>query len=318
MDKINILLSTDNNYVMPTGVLMHSIGMHNEPVNYFILVNEKFSDVSKEQLTKIANLYHCEILFYVINDEVTKDLPFGRDNMPKHVSIATYYRLFITKIIPSDVHKILYLDGDMIVRKSLKTFFDIDLEGYAVGAVHDMDEPANVKRLKGFVDANYFNAGMLLVNIDYWRTHHCYELFIKFVHQHGDVILMHDQDVLNCVLENHVKWVPLTFNFQNGFVLSAQNRRYDSRLQSEINSCKKDPAIIHYTVHHKPWHISCFHPYKQLWRNYLAKTEWAGYHFDEDKPQKLIHYVRNFLFRHCLWAPKYNRTEYEELPKLKF
>ena len=54
MDKINILLSTDNNYVMPTGVLMHSIGMHNEPVNYFILVNEKFSDVSKP---KIRN-YH--------------------------------------------------------------------------------------------------------------------------------------------------------------------------------------------------------------------------------------------------------------------
>ena len=40
MDKINILLSTDNNYVMPTGVLMHSIGMHNEPVNYFTQVSD--------------------------------------------------------------------------------------------------------------------------------------------------------------------------------------------------------------------------------------------------------------------------------------
>lgn len=318
METINILLSTDNNYVMPTGVLMHSIGIHNGPVRYFVLINKDFTTKNKDILTNIASYYHSEISYYVINDNVTKDLPFGRDNMPKHVTIATYYRLFITQVLPLEIHKILYLDGDMIVRKSLQDLFETNLEKYALGAVHDMDEPNNMKRLNEFAGEGYFNAGMLLVNLDYWRTHSCYESFIQFIQKHADKILMHDQDVLNCVFRENVKWVPLTYNFQNGFILSAANRRHNDNLQPEIDSCKTNPAIIHYTVHHKPWHISCFHPYRQLWRNYLSQSEWKGYRFDEDKPKKLVHYIRNFLFRYNLWIPTYNRTEYEKLPKLKF
>lgn len=318
MEPINILLSTDNKYVMPTGVLMHSIGRHNESVRYFVLINENFTAESKDTLTKIASSYHSDISYYVINDDVTADLPFGRDNMPKHVTIATYYRLFITQVLPLDVHKILYLDGDMIVRKPLQSLFDTSLDEYALGAVHDMDEPNNMKRLGDFVGKGYFNAGMLLVNLDYWRVHNCYESFIRFIKDHGDIILMHDQDVLNCVLKENVKWLPITYNLQNGFLLSAVNRRHNPKLQPEIDVCKTDPAIIHYTVHHKPWHISCFHPYRKLWRNYLAESEWADYHFDEDKPKKFIHYIRNFLFRYSLWIPKYNRTEYERLPDLEF
>lgn len=317
MKTINILLSTDNNYVMPTGVLMHSIGMHNEPVRYFVLINEDFTTKNKDILRSIASSYHSEISYHVINNNVTKDLPFGRDNMPKHVTIATYYRLFITQVLPLEIHKILYLDGDMIVRKSLQPLFEIPIKEYALGAVHDMDEPNNMKRLDKFIGKGYFNAGMLLINLDYWRMHNCYESFIQFIQYHGDKILMHDQDVLNCVFKENVKWLPLTYNFQSGFILSVSNRRHDSKLQSEIDACKTDPTIIHYTVHHKPWHISCFHPYRQLWRNYLSRSEWAGYHFDEDKPQKFIHYIRNFLFRYNLWIPKYNRTEYEKLPQLK-
>ena len=317
METINILLSTDNNYVMPTGVLMHSIGIHNGPIRYFVLINKDFTTKNKDILTNIASYYHSEISYYVINDNITKDLPFGRDNMPKHVTIATYYRLFITQVLPLEIHKILYLDGDMIVRKSLQDLFETNLEKYALGAVHDMDEPNNMKRLNEFAGEGYFNAGMLLVNLDYWRTHSCYESFIQFIQKHTDKILMHDQDVLNCVFRENVKWVPLTYNFQNGFILSAANRRHNDNLQPEIDSCKTDPAIIHYTVHHKPWHISCFHPYRQLWRNYLSKSEWKDYRFNEDKPTKLVHYIRNFLFRYNLWIPTYNRTEYEKLPKLK-
>lgn len=318
MDTINILLSTDNKYVMPTGVLMHSIGMHNDSVKYFILINRDFKTENKNKLTKIASSYHSEISYYIISDDVTVELPFGRDNMPKHVTKATYYRLFITQVLPSDIHKIIYLDGDMIVRKSLKSLFEINLDEFALGAVHDMDEPINMKRLYEYVGDGYFNAGMLLVNLDYWREYNCYKLFIQFIQEHGDKILMHDQDVLNCVFRKNVKWLPLTYNFQSGFILSVSNRRYNVELQMEIDDCKTDPAIIHYTVYHKPWHISCFHPYRKLWRNYLSKSEWAGYHFEEDKPKKLIHYIRNVLLRHNLWIPKYNRTEYEKLPNLEF
>ena len=93
---MNILFSTDNNYVMPTGVLMHSISINNpQDVNYYLMVNESFSKENEDKLRLIAKQYGNHISFHTITDEVTKVLPFGKDNMPGHVSIATYYRLFV-------------------------------------------------------------------------------------------------------------------------------------------------------------------------------------------------------------------------------
>lgn len=310
---MDILLSTDDRYVMPTGVLMESIGHNNtEPVAYHIIVDDSFSDTSRNLLLKESNKFGSPCTFYKIDGTVIKQLPFGKDGMPKHVSIATYYRLLITHILPETIHKILYLDGDMIVRKPLSDLWNTDIEGYAVGAVHDMDERMNTQRMEGLED--YFNAGMLLINLDYWREHDCYNQFFCFIQKNEDKIVYHDQDVLNGVFGGSIKWLPLTYNFQNGFILAPQHKRYDiARYQEEIDSCKKDPAIVHYTVYNKPWNIACFHPYRDEWRQYQKQTVWKDYRYDEPQPLKWTHYIRNFLFRYTSYVPKYNRTEYEEL-----
>jgi lipopolysaccharide biosynthesis glycosyltransferase len=306
---MDILLCTDNRYVMPTGVLMHSIGVHNqEPIKYHILVGEEFEEQNRSSLEQEAAKTGSTCYFYSIDKSVTSHLPFGREGMPRHVSIATYYRLFITEVLPKDIHRILYLDGDMIVRHSLSDLWNYDLEGSPLGAVHDMAEPLNAQRL-GI--ENYFNAGTLLINLDFWRENLCLPRFIDYIAQRGNEIVLHDQDVLNVVFDGQVKWLPLSYNFQNGFILAEPHKQYDRSLQSEIDICKNDPAIIHYTVYNKPWNVACFHPYRDEWRRYQKQTCWKGYRYEEPKPSKLIHYVRNWLFRYTSYVPKYDRTEYE-------
>ena len=307
---MDILLCTDNRYVMPTGVLMHSIGVHNqEPIKYHILVGEGFEEQNRSSLEQEAAKTGDTCSFYCIDKSVTSHLPFGREGMPQHVSIATYYRLFITEVLPKDIHRILYLDGDMIVRHSLSDLWNYDLDGCPLGAVHDMAEPLNAARL-GL--SSYFNAGMLLINLDYWRDNHCLESFLAYIGENEEKILLHDQDVLNGVFASLVKWLPLTYNFQNGFILAQPLKQYNPLLQSEIDDCKNDPAIIHYTVYNKPWNVACFHPYREEWRKYQRQTQWQDFRYEEPKPLKLIHYVRNWLFRYTSYVPKYDRTEYEQ------
>ncbi len=307
---MNILLCTDNHYVMPTGVLIHSIGAHNqEPIEYHILINERFDEKNRLMLQLEAAKTGDECSFYSVEKSLTFFLPFGREGMPQHVSIATYYRLFITEFLPCDIHKILYLDGDIIVRKSLSVLWNTDIKGYPLGAVHDMSEPLNADRL-GL--SSYFNAGMLLINLDFWRENHCMESFVSFIKNNEEKIQLHDQDVLNGVFSHLVKWLPLTYNFQNGFILSAPHKQYNPILQKEIDLCKTNPAIIHYTVYNKPWNVACFHPYREEWRRYQKQTRWKGYRYEEPKPTKWIHYLRNWLFRYTPYVPKYDRTEYEQ------
>ncbi len=308
---MDILLCTDNRYVMPTGVLIHSIGVHNqESIEYHILVGESFDEQNRLLLEQEAAKTGSTCSIYCIDESVTSHLPFGRDGMPKHVSIATYYRLYITEVLPKNLHKILYLDGDMIVRHSLTALWETDIESFPLGAVHDMSEPMNADRLEL---PSYFNAGMLLINLDYWRENHCLESFLTYIGENEEKILLHDQDVLNGIFASYVKWLPLTYNFQNGFILGEPHKQYNPSLQAEIDTCKTDPAIIHYTVYNKPWNVACFHPYRDEWRRYQKQTPWKDYRYEEPKPKKWIHYLRNWLFRYTSYVPKYDRTEYEPL-----
>ena len=309
---MNILLCTDNNYVMPTGVLMTSIGENNdEKINYYVFIDADFEEGNKKVLSCIAHSYNSDISFFRVKKEGLGDYPIGREDQPIHITLAAYYRLFVSKILPKDISKIIYLDGDIVVRHSLKGLWEANIDDYAIGVVHDVSEPFHLEneRLGYPRQYGYFNSGMLLINVAYWREHYCFERFSDFIIQHGDKIVMHDQDVLNAVLYKEKKWLPLTYNFQSGFIYRPQYQSYDKSLSEEIEKYKYDPTIIHYVSSSKPWNINCFFSYRGAWRYYWRRSKWRSQLLENDNPSGLKGHLRNFLLRHDLWFPdrKYQR-----------
>lgn len=304
---MNILLSTDNKYVMPTGVLMHSISTNNDGnIHYHVLTDLEFSDKNRESLGNIAQRYGNNISFYAVTPEMTKDFPFGREDQPKGVTIATYYRLFIADILPQDIHKIIYLDGDMIVRKSLSDLWNVNLDGFAIGAVHDMHEGyhSTSGRLPyKSAEYGYLNAGMLLINLDYWRENDCSRQFMNCVLRYSEALQYHDQDVLNITLHDKVKWLPVTFNFQSAFLEKFSKPGRFGFWENEIEQFKRDPVIVHFTAEDKPWKIEVFHTYTHDWRRYFFKSEWRHNKLEGESARNLKQKLRNYLVRHCLYTP---------------
>ena len=136
---MEIVCSTDNNYVMPTGVMMCSLCENNrgEQVHFHVLSSD-ITDANKSALRRIADGYGKDIEFHKINDADLADFPIGRDGQSAHISsLATYYRLFLGDILPDSITKVIYLDGDLIVRKSLKELWDTDMDGYAIAGAPD-------------------------------------------------------------------------------------------------------------------------------------------------------------------------------------
>lgn len=305
---MNILLSTDNNYAMPTGVLMTSIGENNScEINYYVLINEEFSDENKESLMRVASKYNNSISFYTITPDDTKDFPVKKDYQPSHITIAAYYRLFVADILPNDVKKVLYLDCDIIVRHSIEALWNEDIEDYAIGVVRDCDEYSESKdnRLPYPMKEGYFNSGVLLINLDYWRKNKCYDLFEEFARTYNEKIIYHDQDVLNATLWNKKKWLRLTFNFQSSFILKPEYiNKYDEQVMDEINATKYDPTIIHYVANTKPWNDNCILSYRTVWRYYWKKTEWKRFGLKAVKPNNFKDCIRYFLMRHDLFFPE--------------
>lgn len=285
---------------------MHSICDHDKDVNFFIFVDDSFSEENRQRFADIANKYSCQITFFTITKNQTANMPVMREDQPGYITKSAYNRLFAASMLPKEVEKIIYLDGDIVARKSLRSLWETNIEDYAVGVVNDMHEMKHIssKRLPYDMKDGYFNSGVLLINVKYWREHDCMALFDDITVRYQEVLTLHDQDVLNIAFHDKKKWLPVTYNMQNGFLYKNQKLWYVSEIEDDLNQMKHDPVIVHFSTWDKPWKLECFHPYCKDWRKYFFRSVWRNDRLtDEEEDPILIRKVRNWLVRHCLYVP---------------
>lgn len=287
----HIVCSTDTNYIMPTGVMMRSVSMNNsnEAIVFHVIMDESVTNRQRQALERVVedcDLHH--VVFHLVDGKSFDEFP-QLGTTKAYITKATYYRLLFTDIFGAEIHKLLYLDGDMIITGSLRELWETDLDGYAVGAVTDMSEGIHDYHRLGYpASLGYFNAGMLLVNLDYWREHYVKDLFLDVINHHPERIKYHDQDVLNIVFCRAKKMLPFKYNFQDGFMYKAERMEMNAqKYAGEIKDAIAHHAIIHYTSTAKPWHKECLNPFKAEWWKVLAKTSWVGY-----KPVRRFPYSR--------------------------
>lgn len=275
---MDILLSTDKNYIMPTGVTMKSICVNNVNVTFHILIDKKVTENQKQQLENIIDIDKGQsIKFYCLDTRFMDKFP-SLGIVKSYITKATYYRLFISDVLPKTVSKVIYLDGDVVNTQSLEKLWSFDISGYAIGAVTDMAEARHDYTRLGY-DANkgYFNAGVLFINLDYWREHGLKDKFMDLIVRHPEKIKLHDQDVLNITLVDEKINLPMKYNVQNGFLCNT----IKEELRNRYDECKDDlleaivgPVLIHFTDNKKPWHNEDCNPYGYEWFKYYKQTEW--------------------------------------------
>lgn len=298
-DTLNILCATDNNYVPYCGIMLTSLLMNNqgEKVHVYIMVEEELSVRNKKRFAKLAASYEATIKYVRVEKSLFEKYPTR--NMA-YWSLAMYYRILAAELLPIDVEKVLYLDCDIIVTKSIRFLYDIDLAGKALGVVPDVflhvDEV--YERLQYPKKDGYFNSGVLLMNLNYWREHNCIDVCLKYLTEHYESLLANDQDLLNAVLHDKTVEIPLTYNYQIQFLKS---NFYESLIdyRNDINRTRDEsPTIIHYAYPVKPWSVMYYQmPYKRIWRKYKWKSKW-WYLLPELPKRKTINYL---IKRFLLW-----------------
>lgn len=291
--NMDIVLTTDANYAMPCGVMMLSLckSNMNEVVTFHIVCDESVNEHVKAQLKDvIKNFTDKSIIFYYINGEQFNKYP----NLSNwYLSKAAYYRLFLTEILPDSLDKVLYLDCDLLVLQSLGNIWDINLKGFALAAIIDSLECYNVNyynRLRYSPSKLYFNSGVMLVNLKYWRDNNALAQFMNYLRDYSDRIVSHDQDILNVVFQDSKLLLPIKFNLQEGF-LYKKRRFYYWDFAEDFDDSINNPVILHYTVY-KPWQKICKNPKKDVFFKYQDQTVWKG--------SKLQKYPVRFSMKHKL------------------
>ena len=273
METIEIVACTDHLFVMPAGVMIHSVCKNNkdQAVRFHIFIDESVTEEDKADLMEIAKGYVMK--FYYVDRQIFSKMP-----LIQKITHAAYYRLLIPQILPDDICKALYLDCDLIVRHSLLPLWETDLNGYALAAVIDnLDSVISTyNRLKYPPHLGYFNSGVLLLNLKYWRTHNIYGEIRSYIKNNFKDILFCDQDILNYVLRERKKLLPLKYNFQTAFFYTIDYCGYDYwKYEKEVLEARKDPVILHYSLG-KPWKEGSIHPYRSTFISYQNETKWKG------------------------------------------
>ena len=271
---IEIVLSTDDNYVMPTAVLMTSIAASNpEAQIHYNIISAGLSQGAKDALSRNLVNPAFGISFYTIDESYLKNCPIRQG---EHVSIATYFRLLLPTILPKEIDKVLYIDGDIICLDSLKELWETPLDNFSAAAVPDMrcNDIRILNRLSLKRTDDYFNAGVMLINLDWWRKNDIQNKSIKFISENRDICKFHDQDALNVVLHGTIQTLSIRFNLQEHFFEPFENQFISKTHFQDLQEALKGPCLIHYTGFRKPWHRECVNPLKSAWIYVYNQTEW--------------------------------------------
>lgn len=254
MNSLNIVLTTDDNYIVPTMVTISSIlsaANVNTKFNIYILCARKLSYSGREQIASIeAKSKHVSIVFLEVDDEKL-DLALTTAYIP----VASYYRLYISSLIEDD--RCLFIDGDMIVRQDLSQIYHTDLEDYYVAGVKDMgvqchySEYETYARYLDIPDMHtYVNAGFIIYNLKKIREDGIDKKMVEAINAGYKYM---DQDIINKFCYGRIKTIPLKYDFFTEYFGSTFKMDLTGYSAEELEGIEQEIVVYHFVGIFKPW-----------------------------------------------------------------
>lgn len=249
---MNILVTLDSNYIYPLCVMFNSLAKTNPGRDFDIYVAySSLTDDDFKKMEKALVGVNAVIHKVPVDNEIFSGAP-----VLDRLSKETYYRLLIGDILPADVHKILYLDPDIVINRDLTEFYNIDMTGKAVaGGMHmfGIFETVNLVRLKMDSDCHYINAGVLLINLDEWRKAVTLQQILDYITANIKRLLLADQDVINHIFQHSTLRIDERLFNLDEKTFHKYSSKYAGEKQIDLDWVRKNTFVIHFNGKHKPW-----------------------------------------------------------------
>lgn len=270
MNRMNVATALNKKYLLYTGVMLHSLCVNNKmPIRAFLLHNE-LEESDFQCLRDALKAFDIEIVSLKVNAELFSE------RLPRNQqwSIETYYRLALLELLPENIERLLYIDVDIIVNKSLEEVYRIEFENDEIIATEDSCgkktwDKFGAKQKEMFISMfergyRYFNAGFMLLNIAKMREKYSFATYIQAIEEWNYQMDAPDQDILN-----YVHWEYVGYVDYNEYDLFARIAHNNGLTYEEV---KQNVAVIHYAGT-KPWDAdNCHFDIEQLWWDYAKQT----------------------------------------------
>lgn len=263
---MELLVTVDKNYIPPLQVMLTSLHMNNpgEDVELYLL-HSKLQEKELEPLEK-----QCGRLGYKFFPVKIEDSWFSQAPVTKQYPREMYYRLLAPCFLPQKLHRILYLDPDILVINSLRPLWETDMKGrlFAAAAHTGKTNLANnINQVRLGTTNKYFNSGVLLINLDQGRKEILPEEIFQYAGEHAKELLLPDQDILNAVFGSRTLEL-------DDYLWNYDARNYSTYLLRSGGVCDMDwvmgnTGILHFCGKTKPWQAGYIHRFGILYKHYM-------------------------------------------------
>jgi lipopolysaccharide biosynthesis glycosyltransferase len=292
---LHIACAADAGYAPHSAAMLHSVMAHRgtSEVRIHYLHGPRFPDRSAQLIREMVERGGAAISFWEIADERIAGLP-----EMEFVTSPMWYRIFLPELLP-DVGRVLYLDIDTIALDSLEPLWETDLAASYIAAVTNvfyMRSHAQRALDLGIEPADYFNSGVVLMNLELMRRDDSSSALFEYARAHAAELAWPDQDALNVVLGKrrfalHPRW-----NCMNSILLFPWAARVLGA--KAVEEARARPAIRHFegpTIN-KPWHYGSESPMRDVYFEHRRRTPWPRCRIEGVTPRSVLRRVARDVF----------------------
>lgn len=266
--SLEFVCAADEAYALPLAVMIGSLLANADPVAHLdvYIIDCGLSAASRESIDSLAR---AGARFHWLSSARGAELSAPGWG---HVTGATYERLMLQDYLPTDTHRVLWLDADLLVLGDVAPLFSSTRHsGDVLSAVRDpfvlrVSSRFGVQdwRMLGLTrDMPYFNAGVMLIDMKQWRELCVANRAVDYLRTYGRSVYFNEQEALNAVVGT--AWTQLDDRWN----VSANPIHARRQKTSEA-----DAAIVHFSGRVKPWAVPNLGATQDLYFRYLDHTPW--------------------------------------------
>lgn len=256
---MNVILASDNGYAWLAGIAMLSLFENNkqcDEINVWIF-GDNISQDNSQKLYETAKMYNRKFELIDVNClDIPSEICSGR--YPK----SAFSRLFAWKLLPENVHRVLYLDCDMVVEGNMEELYNMDFEGKAIIACKDPLSVMYKWKVGAPSNGIYINTGMMVMDLDRFRSYPLVEKMTQFIAKYASAMHYADQEIINGIFQGEFKIVSPKWNMMSqAYQYTYEQLKWTRHphkyyTKQEVLEAQKDVRVFHYTtclLDIRPW-----------------------------------------------------------------
>lgn len=281
-NNVPIVFAASNSYAPYLAVALKSLTEHiSSERNYDILVLH--TDICQENIARIkrdiVRTPNVSLRFKSLAPLFAK-----RNQTDLRTIKESNYCFFIPEIM-CDYDKVVYLDSDLIILDDIAKLYDVLMGENMLAAVRDADSAGCVngycteyrehitEKLKLDILFDYFNSGVLLMNLAQLRKNYTTADFLRVASDNTDYSA---QDTLNILCANNVELLDMAWNVLSNWIGDSDCRMNAIQcaphwISLSYMQSRNVPKIVHYAGWQKPWdYFDC--DFAEYFWEYARKT----------------------------------------------